>query len=78
MPVNNFARCFSEVIRNQRKSSKMTQEQLAEKADLSSKMVSLIERGERKPSITVAERIAKGLSMPLWRLVKNAEDLKRK
>jgi len=78
MPVTSFARCFSEVIRNQRKLSKMTQEQLAEKADLSSKMVSLIERGERTPSITVAEKIANGLSVRLWQLVKTAEDLRRK
>ena len=55
----------------------MSQEKLAEKADLSSKMISLVERGERTPSLTVADSIAKGLSVPLWRLVKDAENLRR-
>jgi transcriptional regulator with XRE-family HTH domain len=55
----------------------MSQEKLSEGANLSSKMVSLVERGERTPSITVAESIAKGLSIPLWRIVKDAEDLMR-
>lgn len=55
----------------------MSQESLAEKSDLSSKMISLVERCERTPSISVADSIAKGLSIPLWRLVKDAEDLRR-
>ena len=74
MPTNKFAGCFAEVVRERRRHLKMTQESVAEKADLSWKMVSLIERKQRTPSITVAEKIAQGLSTPLWRLVKNAED----
>jgi transcriptional regulator with XRE-family HTH domain len=78
MATKDFARCFSEVVRQHRKQAKMSQERLAEKADLSSKMISLVERGERTPSLTVADSIAKGLSVPLWRLVKDAENLRRK
>jgi len=77
MPTKSFAKCFSEVVRQHRKKGKLTQETLAEKSSLSSKMISLVERGERTPSITVAEKIAKGLSVPLWRLIKDTEDLKR-
>ena len=54
----------------------MTQEQLAEKSDLAPKMISLIERIQRNPSLNVADSIAKGLNVPLWRLVKDAEDLR--
>lgn len=77
MATKEFARCFAEVVRRHRKQIKMSQEKLSERADLSSKMVSLVERGERTPSITVADSIARGLSVPLWRLVKDAEDLRR-
>jgi transcriptional regulator with XRE-family HTH domain len=77
MAARDFARCFADVVRRHRKQRCMSQEKLAEKADISSKMVSLIERGERVPSVTVADSLAQGLSLPLWRLVKDAEDLKR-
>ena len=55
----------------------LTQEQLAEKSDLAPKMISLIERFQRNPSLNVADSIAHGLSVPLWRLIKDAEDLRR-
>ena len=54
----------------------MTQEQLAEKAELAPKMISLIERLQRNPSLNVADSIARGLGVPLWRLVKDTEDLR--
>lgn len=75
MATRDFAHCFAEVVRRHRKQHGMSQEKLAENADVSSKMVSLIERGERVPSVTVADCIARGLDVPLWRLVKDAEDL---
>lgn len=78
MPTKDFAGCFSETVRRRRKEAKVSQEILAERADLSAKMIAFVERGERTPSIKVAEKIAKGLSVPLWRLVKDAEDLRGK
>ncbi|MGD0207385.1 MAG: helix-turn-helix transcriptional regulator [Verrucomicrobiota bacterium] len=77
MATKDLAPCFAEVVRRHRKQIRMSQEKLAEKANLSSKMISLVERGERTPSLTVADSIAKGLSVPLWRLVKDAENLRR-
>jgi transcriptional regulator with XRE-family HTH domain len=73
----DFARFFAEAVRQHRKAKKLTQEKLAERADLASKMISLIERAERNPSVNVAHSVAQGLGIPLWRLVKDAEDLKR-
>jgi transcriptional regulator with XRE-family HTH domain len=73
----DFASFFAEAVRQHRKSKKFTQEQLAERADLASKMISLIERAKRNPSINVAHSVARGLGVPLWRLVKDAEDLRQ-
>lgn len=55
----------------------MSQEELAERADLASKMVSLIERFERNPTVNVADSIAQAMNVPLWRLIKDAEDLRK-
>ena len=44
---------------------------------MTSKMVSLIERFERNPTVNVADSIAQGMDVPLWRLVKDAEDLRK-
>ena len=77
MRSKRFARAFGTVLRKYRKAQKLSQEALAEKADLAPKMVSLIERFERNPTINVADSLAEGLSVPLWRLVKDAEELKR-
>jgi transcriptional regulator with XRE-family HTH domain len=63
-------------VRRQRKAKGLTQEELAERADLASKMISLIERFERNPSVNVADSVARGLGVPLWRLVKDAENLR--
>jgi transcriptional regulator with XRE-family HTH domain len=40
-------------------------------------MVSLIERFERNPSVNVADSIAKAMNVPLWRLIKDAEDMRK-
>src|SRR5437667_12462897 len=73
----DFAKLFGEIVRKHRKARFLTQEELAEKADLAPKMISLIERFERNPSVNVADRIAQCLSVPLWRLMKDAEDLRQ-
>jgi transcriptional regulator with XRE-family HTH domain len=78
MVSKKFAKLFGQTVREHRKAKGMTQEELAEKADLAPKMVSLIERFQRNPSLNVADSIAQALSMPLWRLIKDAEDLRLK
>jgi transcriptional regulator with XRE-family HTH domain len=77
MLSKDFARLFGEIVRKHRKARFLTQEELAEKADLAPKMVSLIERFHRNPSLNVADSIAQGLSVPFWRLVKDTEDLRK-
>ena len=64
-------------MRKHRKARFLSQEELAERADLASKMVSLIERFERNPTVNVADSIAQAMNVPLWRLIKDAEDLRK-
>lgn len=73
-----FADYFGDVVRKHRKAKALTQEDLAEKAGIASKMVSLIERFERNASLNIAHSIAEGLDVPFWQLVKETEELKLK
>ena len=77
MLSKNFAKYFGEVLRRHRKARFLSQEKLAELADIAPKMVSLIERFERNPTLNVADSLAKGMNIPLWRLIKDAEDLRK-
>lgn len=77
MLSKDFARFFGEVVRKHRKARFLSQEALAERADVASKMISLIERFERNPTVNVADSIAKAMDVPLWRLIKDAEDLRK-
>ena len=56
---------LGENIRAGRKRAKMSQEKLAEKADLNPTYVSDVERGTENISIDAVMRIASALKMPL-------------
>lgn len=43
----------------------MTQEQLAERAEISVSFLSMIERGERAPHLETLEKLAYGLEVPI-------------
>lgn len=73
-----MANAFGVVLRKHRKARKISQELLAEKADVASKMVSLVERSERNPSLNLADSLAQGLDVPLWQLIKEADGVRRK
>jgi transcriptional regulator with XRE-family HTH domain len=73
MRHKNLSKAFAEVLRKHRKRKKITQETLAEKADIASKMVSLIERGEINPSLNLMDSIALGLEVPLADMIAEAE-----
>lgn len=64
---------FGEVVRSQRKAALMTQEELAERAAIHPTYVGLVERGERNPSLDIAERIAIALGASLANLITLAE-----
>lgn len=73
MRHKDMAKAFATVLRRHRAQKKITQETLAERADIASKMVSLIERNERNPSLNVADSIAQGLGISLAQMIKEAE-----
>ena len=50
-------------IRTLRKAAGLTQEQLAETADISVNFMGYVERGQRAPSIKTLEQIAQGLNV---------------
>lgn len=56
-------------VRRYRKEAQMTQEQLAEKAEIDFTYVSGIERGKRNPSLIVMARIADALDIELVELI---------
>jgi transcriptional regulator with XRE-family HTH domain len=78
MRHNDLSKSFAVILRKHRKSKGVTQETLAEKADIASKMVSLIERGEINPTLNLMDSLAQGLDVPLNQLIKEAEILRKK
>jgi transcriptional regulator with XRE-family HTH domain len=65
---------FGGLIRKYRLKLKLSQEMLAEKADIHRTYVSDIELGKVDISISVAYKIAKALNLSLNRLAKEAEE----
>jgi len=59
--VEDFRLAFGRRVRELRIRSKLSQEQLAEQADLHWTYVSEVERGRRGPSLDVIGRLATGL-----------------
>jgi transcriptional regulator with XRE-family HTH domain len=60
---------FGKVLRIVRREAGLTQEQLAHAAEVDRTFVSLIERGERQPTIRVLFRLADALGVPPTKLV---------
>ena len=73
-----MATAFATVLRKHRAQKEITQETLAERADIASKMVSLIERNQRNPSLNVADSIAQGLGLSLAQMIKEAEAIRKR
>ena len=62
-------RALGEAIRTFRKKANLTQERLAERADLNYKYLGEVERGEKTISVEALYRIAKALDVRLAKLV---------
>lgn len=65
---------FGKVLRQARKQSGLTQEQLALTAEIDRTFVSLIERGERQPTIRVLFRLAAAMHVSAAQLIQMTED----
>lgn len=77
MPSSSLSQRFGATVRRRRTAIGMSQEKLAELADLHPTYVSMIERGVRNPTLDVAERIAAGLEVDLAILIKEADSTLR-
>ena len=62
-------RALGEAIRKFRKKADLTQERLAERADLNYKYLGEVERGEKTISVEALARIAQALNMRMSKLV---------
>lgn len=69
----DLANAFGTVVRRHRQAKSMSQEKLSELADIDVKMLRMVERGTRNPSVNLADSLASGLGVPLSQLVAEAE-----
>lgn len=72
----NALKKFAKRLRQLRKLNKMSQEKLAEKANLSLTYISNIERAEQNPTLTSLEKIAKAFNITLAELLSFPDDKK--
>jgi transcriptional regulator with XRE-family HTH domain len=68
---------FGTVVRRHRQANGLSQEALAERAEIHHTHVGLIERGERNASLDVAQRVARALGLSLSTLIAEAEKYRR-
>jgi ribosome-binding protein aMBF1 (putative translation factor) len=71
--LSQVGAAFAELVRKHRTRKGLSQEALAEAAGIHHTYVGLLERGERKPTIDVAERVARALGCKLSALIAEAE-----
>ena len=78
MPKVEITLAFAAVLRRRRATKGMSQELLAERADIHPTHVGLIERSLRNPSLRVCKAIADALGVPLAQMISEAEQICRK
>lgn len=71
VPVPKHRRALGEAIRTHRKAARMSQETLAEKADLNPKYIGEVERGRMNISVDALVRIARALKAQVRDLVQD-------
>jgi transcriptional regulator with XRE-family HTH domain len=69
--VDDLRPAFGRRVRALRQKRGLSQEQLAERADLHWTYISGIERGRRNPGLNILGRLACALDVPLPKLVSN-------
>lgn len=64
---------FADALREARQKVGMTQEDLAERANVSVRFISLLETGKRQPSLSAVAAVSAGLGIPMSSLIKAVE-----
>lgn len=65
-------RKIGQAVRAYRTSQEISQEQLAERADMTRNYVGMVERGEKNISVVMLYRFSKALKVPLADIIRNA------
>ena len=73
MAANRLLKAFAVEVRRSRGDLGLSQEDLADRANLHRNYVGMIERGERVPTLVAMEGIARGLRLKLSELITRAE-----
>ena len=71
--VHPLQRRFGRLLQRRRLAADLSQEALAEKAGLHRNYIGLLERGQRMPSILVAQRLANALDTTMSELLAEAD-----
>lgn len=68
--IKNVLKKFGEKVRTERRQLGLSQEDLAERADVHRTYIGMIERAEKNITLENIEKIAKALKIPLYELLK--------
>jgi transcriptional regulator with XRE-family HTH domain len=71
MEDNDYLKLFAQRVRTLREEQGLSQERLAEKANLHRTYIGMVERLERNPSLVCIYKIAKGLGVHVTELFNN-------
>jgi ribosome-binding protein aMBF1 (putative translation factor) len=74
----DISKAFAAVVRKHRTARGMSQELLAEKADVHPIYIGYIERSERNPTLKVAKAVADALSLSLTQMISEAEQIQKR
>ena len=64
---------FANVIAAARAEARLSQERLAELANISTRHVSYLENGDRQPTLTILRALSIGLGLPMSELLRRVE-----
>lgn len=66
---------IGDVIRRHREATGLSQEAFADSIEMHRAQYSFIERGKRDIRLSTLQRLARGLKVPLWKILKEADEL---
>jgi transcriptional regulator with XRE-family HTH domain len=72
--VQSLSPILGQIIKRHRLAAGLSQEKLAEYAEIHRNHIGFLERGLRSPTVEVLVRIGDALGVPAWLLLKEAQD----
>jgi len=70
--ARNIYKIVGNAVRAERKKARLSQETLAERADLTRNYIGQIERAEKKVTLEALAKVAKGLKIAIAELIRDA------